>query len=304
MPTKACFVILITLAFALNDREQVRQLVPELCQYTNFCYTDAQEINITEKIPCCLPCSCDDDCWELDNCCPDKELMIGPRPRILPCIDSYVKPPSYYPAKYTGFYRVIDSCPSSEDSANFNTKCSAENRTSLEDFVWVSDKTGKIYQNTHCAECHGVKEKIPWQIETTCYDIMKANFGNFREMLLSDKCSINITQPEDLKTVTDKYTCFNPQELLYSSCNETGVMAHYDTEVETACKQSTWPYILGYFKLTLAKNVFCVMCNEDIPTSNLTGLCRDITDRGERLPLTFLIDYSSLSTGFGWLFWV
>ena len=296
MSTRACFVILtlcyIILSFAFNDRHKVRHLLEEVCPYTNFCHTNARKIVPTEDIPCCLPCSCDDDCLEFDNCCPDKELINGPRPPIVPCRDSYVKPPNGYSAVYTGFYRVIDSCPSSEDISNLNSKCIRENRTSLEDFVWVSDNTGKIYQNTYCAECHGVKESIPWQIETTCYDIMRANFGNLREILLSEKCNIINIPPEYLKTVTDKYTCLNPKKHLYSSCNETGLMDSFDPAVEIACKQSTWPFILDPY---LAKNVFCAMCNYDIPTSSSDKFCTYFDIRGHDSGFISLIDHTSVS---------
>lgn len=210
----------------------------------------------------------------------------------MPCRDSYVKPPNGHSAVYSGFYRVIDSCPSSKDRSNLNPKCSRENRTSLEDLVWVSDKTGKIYQNTYCAECHGVKESIPWQIETRCYDIMRASFGNLREMLLSEKCIIINTPPEYLKTVTDKYTCVNPQKVLYSSCNETGLMDFYDPSVEIACIQSTWPFM---FDMYLAKNVFCAMCNHDIPLSSSNKLCENLDIRGYDSGFISLIDYASLS---------
>ena len=292
MSTRACFVILtlcyIILSFAFNDQNKVHHLLSEVCQYTNFCHINARAI--TESKPCCLPCSCDDDCWELDNCCPDKELINRPRPPIVPCRNSYVKLPNDNSAN-TRFYRVIDSCPSSEERSNLNRKCRRENKTSLEAFVWVSDKTGKIYQNTYCAECHGIKESIPWHTKTRCYDIMKANFSNFREMLLSEKCNIINTPPEYLKTVTDKFTCLNPKNILYSSCNETGLMVSFDPDVEIACLQSTWPFVLDPY---LAKNVFCAMCNHDIPTSSSDKLC-SLDIRGHDSDFTFLIDYTSLS---------
>lgn len=69
-------------------------------------------------------------------------------------------------------YRVIDTCPISVGRSNREPKCGRQNRTTLEDFIWVSDKTGKIYQNIHFAKCHGIEEPITWQIQTTCADIM------------------------------------------------------------------------------------------------------------------------------------
>ena len=103
-------IIILTLCYnivtlAVNDKEQVLQLASTACPYTTFCSTDAWAIrpNETEKEPCCLPCSCDDDCWVLDNCCPDKDLIDEPRPPILPCIDSYLNSRSFFANTNGGF---------------------------------------------------------------------------------------------------------------------------------------------------------------------------------------------------------
>ena len=199
------FLILVLwyniITLAVHDREQVLELASTVCPYTNFCRTDAWKLRPTKTRyePCCLPCSCDDDCWVLDNCCPDKELIDKPRPPILPCIDSYVNPRP----KYEG-YRVIDSCPSSEDRSNFEPKCSSKNRTSLVDFVWVSDTVGRIYLNKHCAKCHGINDSITWHLQTRCSDILSANFFNFLETLLSPFCNINNTTPKEIMSITSR----------------------------------------------------------------------------------------------------
>ena len=293
-----CFVIFTiyfcTFTFMICDREHFRHLVSEWCPYTKFCHTDAQKIKPNStKEPCCKPCFCDDDCWILNNCCPDKELMNEPRQPIVPCLDSHT-PRSKDSNSLKGFYRVIDSCPGSEGISYPKTKCNRNNRTSVEDFIWVSDKTGRIYRNIHCAKCHGINETIQWQLQTTCYDIMKANFGNLKEALLSAKCNIINTVPEDLEHITAKYECISPSKLTYSSCNESGFMTNYAPEVETACEQSSWPFKLH---LHLAKNIFCVMCNVDLHVYTATndGLCTFTDIRSRKTLITFLIDYKRIA---------
>ena len=284
------------LTSAIYDRDQVLHLASEWCPYTKFCHIDARKIkpNSTE-VPCCQPCFCDDDCWILDNCCPDKDLIHEPRPPILPCIDSYAFRSNDL-NQVVGFYRVIDSCPGSEGISYSETKCKRYNITSVEDFIWVSDKTGRIYRNIHCAKCHGINETVPWQLRTTCYDIMKANFVNIVEVLLSAKCNIINTVPKDLEHITAKYKCYNPSQLTYTSCNNTRMMTHYDPEVETACEQSSWPLP---WHGQLAKNIFCVMCNQDLhaPTAYDDRLCDlDGPSRDDKKTLiTFLIDYKSIT---------
>ena len=280
---------------AICDREEVRYLVSEWCPYTKFCNTDARKIKpASTKEPCCKPCYCDDDCWIFDNCCPDKELVNEPRPPIVPCTDSYgSRSEDLNPCD--GFYRVIDSCPSPEGTSYPELKCNRNNRTSLEDFIWVSDKTGRIYQNIYCAKCYGINETIQWQIRTTCYDIMKSNFVDFKEALLSVKCNIINTEPEELEHITAKYKCCNPSKLKYTSCNESGLMTHYDPEVGTACEKSSWPFKRAYYFL---KNVFCVMCNQDfyVPHASYDGLC-DFHSKREKEDtfITFLIDYKRIT---------
>ena len=291
------FVILIyfcLFAFAVYDSDQVRHLVSEWCPYTKFCHTDARKIKPNStKVPCCKPCYCDDDCWILDNCCPDKELVNKPRPPIVPCIDSHTSR-SKDSSQIDGFYRVIDSCPSSEGNSYLKTKCSRNNSTSVEDFIWVSAKTGRIYQNKHCAKCHGINETIPWQIQTTCYDIMKANFFNFMEALLSAKCAIINTIPEDFEHITAKYKCYNPLKIIYNSCNESGLMTHYDSEIETACKQSSWPFP---WNRLLVRNIICMICNRDVyaPIASYDGLCNLDLFREKDTLMTFLIDYKGIA---------
>ena len=193
-------------ALAVHDRQQVLELASTVCPYTNFCSIDALTIrpNDTDKESCCLPCSCDDDCWVLDNCCPDKVLIDKPRPPILPCVDSYVKSRSLLSNKNGGFYRVIDSCPCCEDMSNFEPKCSRKNRTFLEDFVWVSDTTGRIYLNIHCAKCHGISESVTWQIQATCSDILTADFVNVLQTLVSPPCNLLNTPPNTIKSLTTR----------------------------------------------------------------------------------------------------
>ena len=38
--------------------------------------------------PCCYPCYCTDNCWELGNCCPDKQPPAFP-PEVTPCLSLF-----------------------------------------------------------------------------------------------------------------------------------------------------------------------------------------------------------------------
>lgn len=118
---------------------------------------------------------------------------------------------------------------------------------------------------------------------------MLAKFDNFIEALLREKCDSINTSPNILQRITKKYTCLNPEKLIYTSCNETGLMPSYNPALDIACEQSTWPYSLGF---RFAKNVFCVMCNLKLPV--LDERCFAFRDKKTRVPYHFLIDNSGL----------
>ena len=296
MSTVVCFLTFMLCYSALADRQQVLDLGSQVCPYTNFCHTDAWKLvpNDTDDEPCCIPCSCDDDCLELDNCCPDKDFINASRPPIVPCKDSYLDSRWLKTGQFAVFYRVIDTCPVSESRSNLKLKCNNQNITTLEDFTWVSDNTGKIYQNIHCAKCHGIEEPVTWRITAKCFDIMTAKFDNFSEILLSKNCNIKNTPPKDLQQITIKYVCTDPNLLRYNSCNESGVMQTYDPALDIACEQSTWPFDAG--SRTFDKNIFCLLCNRELPQT-LDELCIPEGGRDTREPFTFIIDYKSIRSG-------
>ena len=297
MSTIVCFVTIMMCYSTLADRQQVLDFSSQMCPYTNFCHSDAWKFlpDDTDLEPCCFPCSCDDECWELDNCCPDKDFIGTTRPLIVPCKNSYLDSRSLELDRYAVFYRVIDTCPVSESRSYLKAQCTNQNITSLEDFTWVSDNTGKIYQNKHCATCHGIEEPITWRISATCFDIMTAKFDNFREVLFSENCTIINTPPKNLQLITDKYTCTDPKLLRYTSCNESGLRKNYDPALEDACKQSTWLFNLGGQRPAFDKNIFCWLCNQELPDATTMPLCISQGIRNPKdAPYTFIIDYTSV----------
>ena len=73
---------------------------------------------------------------------------------------------------------MIASCPKSESVRIFTgvaELCEAQSLTSPP----VSDKrTGLVYRNKYCAQCHGVpdKEYVTWRSQWRCSDIIKKAF--------------------------------------------------------------------------------------------------------------------------------
>ena len=50
--------------------------IRQVCPYTNFCHQNASlTMKEDSQAPCCRACSCANDCWIRNNCCPDKILL-------------------------------------------------------------------------------------------------------------------------------------------------------------------------------------------------------------------------------------
>ena len=142
--------ILISLIQHFLSYEGIR-LVEEvgstLCPYTDYCYKNSsREVNKTNifDMPSCLSCSCDNDCWELHTCCPDKEEII-PKPAQLPCKLSKVKEcPDDYDKPLRMFdilnqraganYRIVSLCPSSENNETLKRQCEGLDPKTLSDY--------------------------------------------------------------------------------------------------------------------------------------------------------------------------
>ena len=164
------------------------------------------------------------------------------------------------------------------------------------DFIWVSDvSSGEIYNNRHCAACHGVKEWKSWRIRTSSQNILRANFPNLTDVIMSDDCSIINELPEDEEKDAEKFRCFIPE---VSACNVTGLWKQYNAAIEAACLQYyNVPFIkYGLVYHVIYKNVFCFICNQGESYS------ADKVCSGSALPKTeghffsALIDFADVQT--------
>ena len=172
-------------------------------------------------------------------------------------------------------YLIFDACSDNSSDTELNDKCKGINKTELEDYIWVSDKeTEHIYQNIHCATCHGVKALVPWRIRTTCFDVIMADFERVTEILLSPRCDIINELPEEFQETIRKYRCYIPDK--YSRCNMTGLWGEYDAVTYAACETFDLPFYQdssGGGPAEIYKNMFCYVCNEGVFWSWLQGIC-------------------------------
>ena len=284
------YLILFSVSVANLDfdaRQLTKQYGPAVCPYTNFCYVNATEVleDTTDRVPCCAPCSCEDTCWELGNCCPDKHHIKTPDAT---CDDSMTKTSAT--ALYRRRYFVVGDCPAATKNATLVERCKLRNKSSIEDYMWVSDKTtGKIFGNKYCALCNGVPESSSWRMRTTCTGILTVPISEAVEYILSNSsCGIINESPERLIDETNKYACHLPQ---YTKCNQTGAWGQYVENIDIACNAFTSVF-LHYKDLNQGvayKNMFCYVCNTG---TNQPTLCSK-PNRPDRISSTG-ISFSAL----------
>ena len=232
---KEVFIVLFAYAATRTNGEfdlssYVRNVSNTVCPYTNYCSTNAANILSDHRsVPCCSDCSCDaSTCYETENCCPDLEPALDIASDLI-CADTMTK--VVYMPDFTSFYDgysygikryfIVNSCPADLKDGYVHSMCRGDNKTELDDFLWVSHAvTDTIYQNYHCALCHGVENWVTWGLRTNCFmKLMREDFQNISATILSDACNIINEVPESKVDVSRKYRCYLPR---YSSCNVTG----------------------------------------------------------------------------------
>ena len=256
---------LIILGLASNEPDSnvfVTNTLSTLCPYMDYCERNATKpLNaIADKyMPCCSPCSCEDDCVAFENCCPDKNVTnLHATP--MKCATTVAKTISSIAAATQDHYRIVDWCPVDERNLTLSQKCRGENRTNINDYQWVSDiVTGKTFQNHHCSSCHGVDQIKVWDIKTSCTEALFSDFKSIGGLLTrTDSCAIINSVPDSLKEIIQKYRCSVKGN---SQCKELGT----NTTLVDACDSLSVPYYFG--RKNMYKNIYCFICSNSVLTA-------------------------------------
>ena len=283
----------------------IHNITSQLCPYTDFCHTKASKVfnyAVQDQAPCCSDCSCDDDCIETNSCCPDK-AMVSHNSTGLVCKNTMTKKRSKNrdtrnnDGLSNGIkrYFITDSCPAGETDKDIQHRCLGTNKTTLDDFVWVLDTaTGKIYQNYHCAKCHGIESWETFNIRTQCSNNIDNNFDNLTTTLLSEDCNIINEISDKHAATTEKYRCYTPT---ISVCNQTGQWRHYDADIDEACQRNMVPFFQAdVFKTVIYKNHFCYVCNtEKMSGAELVCPAMNVAERFDGATFDALINYMGKS---------
>ncbi|KAL4228531.1 hypothetical protein ACF0H5_011581 [Mactra antiquata] len=214
--------------------------------------------------PCCQKCSCEDDCQQFGNCCPDKILKPGVTVKY-PCVNlgQYLNIPRGLESEHGLVYRIVDDCPSIMLSLLY-PKCFISE--DIEDFIVVSDPvTDRIYKNKHCALCNGVNVYTKWDLTTNCdFSSIKLNASRSEwYSYIVRNCSLT-PQPQKW---TDGLSvkCYQvPRKIM--TCNYTGRWKQQDDDVQDACEaDNQYTNNLLYQEVHSSsvtyRNAYCQLCN-------------------------------------------
>ena len=270
--TKAYLPLFMACIFEIkaNSNQVIREIGIQYCPYIKFCKRNITEYyNPIFRQPCCSECSCEENCWEIANCCPDKNNIKTPNP-VTKCISVIVKKADDFGKEKRG-YHVIDYCPMTEKNDSLVNKCTTKEANTFEELIWVSDNTsGTIYRNRFCAECHhAISNLTEWSLEAKCTNDVYNSFGSLTSFFLSDKCQLSVKLPDNLNVthcVVAKYT----------TCNQTGLWQNFDADVQWACEafEAVFTAIDRRISTTFEayRNAYCFVCNTD-NIGNTDTLC-------------------------------
>ena len=217
----------------------------------------------------CPDCLCDYGCVRRGDCCPDvffrfpkqqcvNRTIIQGRPVFLH--DMYDKQFSEL---------MVTTCPDGSEQ-RIREKCEGKFDTygRLQNFpVTSKDHFALTYFNKYCAQCHGVKEILTWNLDIDCFEFADFNFLSNLDKIIKlaydRQCILQAYISErDLPIKVNPEVCYESisqeNKRLYTKCNETGLWRKFDPSFQYACESR---YHMEY---RVFKNIFCYMCNPSI----------------------------------------
>ena len=211
-------------------------------------------------------CRCDRLCTQFGDCCADSQLAHNTTGPEFACVSTSVQ---RTPESDTTYW-MIASCPKGElarEHTGVAELCESQSLTSPP----VSDnRTGLVYRNKYCAQCHDVPEKehVTWRSQWSCSDIIKKAFNEGNATidiaLLLDSCQLlYYVQPLSLSRLPlvprscdtlVVYTCQPPPE--------TDTTTAKYRRLSDLCRSELVDIrIIKTNKVTLYKNEFCALCS-------------------------------------------
>ncbi|XP_071081453.1 uncharacterized protein [Haliotis cracherodii] len=198
----------------------------------------------------CTRCSCDAECRDFGDCCPD--LYIGKGKYDLECVEF-----SQGISKAIQIY-VVTQCSLGDKhySEELSRKCNTS--TQLPVSLRRENVTSLTFRNKYCAQCHGYEDFQTWDIGVACEQFpeeishISDPVAIFDLLEKSPLCIFEYRVPQNIST----RKCHEMSPI--SECNVTGIWKTYNASIEAACHAYSHVTNWGY------QNIFCHICNEGV----------------------------------------
>ena len=253
-------------------------------------------------------CRCDEElCTLFGDCCAESQYTHNTTGPEFACVSTSV----FEQAIDSITYWMIASCPRNASvSAIMDGVANLCEAQSLSSPPVSDNRTGLVYRNRYCAQCHGVpdKEQLSWRSQWRCNDTLQETFNSGNSTIDAEQllnfCNVSaFVQPASLsssplrpRTCSARviYTCQPPPGTDTSS-------AEYRALSDLCRSQLVDVRITGSSNTTLYKNEFCARCSTfgqdmkilcppmperdvgqmDLPPPNTFAIFLDITGSGK-----------------------
>ena len=247
-------------------------------------------VSLSELGTCCLPCSCEDSCFQMGDCCLDKlktqtnHSIESFKDLAHRCVaansDAYYYDKAAEDVPHN--YWMVTVCYVDKLNESLVQLCEQPDVYSIEQAYPVSSlSSGHTYWNYFCALCNNDTDSLQmWSINILSSRkflfyangpapwIMQDNFHDVYEDMV-DASAIFYLPPSGLepRNCIPKYAmlkCRLPNDLTLSS---------NFTFIRDACQQFQFPVIFQGAKLNVYNNTFCLFCGGHSLINTLTNKC-------------------------------
>ena len=178
---------------------------------------------------------------------------------------------------------MISSCPKKEsDNEMLNDVTALCESQSLTSPPITDNRTGLVYRNKYCPECHGVpdKEQIRWPSQWHCTDTLQETFnssgGTVDVRVLLAACNPSVFKEPQLIADTNRpYSLRQCDRGIIYKCQptpETNTSSEEYHNLERLCRIRPWKAQSIRTALGVYKNKYCALCSSPRLTMDMHNL--------------------------------
>ena len=232
-------------------------------------------------------CRCDVLCERFGDCCFDSNHTYNTNIPNFACVSNFVMNATEDKAAVLGelhYYWMIASCPNNElDTKRASTLSDLCKAQSLSTPPVTDNRTGLVYRNKYCAQCHGVPDKglVTWPSQRLCNKTLQHTLGTFSrrndkidKTVLADCSALVFISPRMIAEAYRPFPLRECDESVIYECQPppgTNTLSKEYRSLEELCQKEPGKVRAINTVVGLYKNMYCALCSS--PTMNGTLHC-------------------------------